>query len=65
MEKRCEDVIVCGWQCASKTLTEKKPGVLHFMTKCTVIGYIIEYILMLLTKKKKDSKGGHGMVKMF
>lgn len=53
MEKRCEDVIVCGWQCASKTLTEKKPGVLHFMTKCAVIGYIIEYILMLLTKKKK------------
>lgn len=46
-------------------IDRKKTWCVAFYDKILVIGYIIEYILMLLTKKKKDSKGGHGMVKMF
>lgn len=65
MEKRCEDVIVCGWQCASKTLTEKKPGVLHFMIKSSLLAILLNTFSCYSQKKKKDSKGGHGMVKMF
>lgn len=45
-------------------IDRKKTWCVAFYDKILVIGYIIEYILMLLTKKK-DSKGGHGMVKMF
>ena len=61
-EQRCDDVIVCGCVRPSPDIDRTKPSVLHFMMKCTIIGYIIEHILMLLTKKK-DSKGGHGIVK--